>query len=660
MNKKSENGCVEFPQVSSSFLGRLAKVKCPTTKPLLPLYEAVSNSLDAIDTYSIGDEVKIVVLRDNSRQALNEDRTVNNVVGFEVIDNGIGLDDVNFNSFCKTDSTHKIAIGGKGIGRLTWLKVFDYVNISSTYQNSHGYMTRRMELQEAEQPFKSYSNVSTKNAFHETRVTLKWFKGKYIDGVDKTTKTIADKIVCHFIPRLLNSNRISLRLEDGEEIIDLNSFFTEHYSMGIYKETFALNGYDFSFCIIPTNSARDNNNRVHYCANLRNVLSKKIDSFNRYVSRAGLYYAGYLTSDYLDAKVNDDRCSFAINDLSNSMLDEVVGWNDIDNVISRIIKSFLGDKTSAVEQEHKSSIDKYVRDKNPRYRALLASRPELVDKVPLAASEDEIVSVLEVENQRQRLLLKRDISQTIKGTGLSLDAKKSEIFKLIKSTYETGKDILADYMIERRAVLDLLKAIISQKEDGTPYLEADVHNLVFPMGKTSDEINYDEHNLWILDERMAFHRHLTSDLSITSSFENDSRKEPDILYYVEEPGNVHNNFSSATIVEFKRPLIPGKHKDPIDQINEIVFDLREGNKTIDGRKIKFRTGSHFYGFIVTEINDHLKKSIAIKGNFTLTPDGDGYFGYNPALNLYTEIISFDKLLNDAEKRNQILFQQLGM
>jgi len=40
------------------------------------------------------------------------------------------------------------------------------------------------------------------------------------------------------------------------------------------------------------------------------------------------------------------------------------------------------------------------------------------------------------------------------------------------------------------------------------------------------------------------------------------------------------------------------------------------------------------------------------------PDNAGYFNYNESLTTYVEIISFDKLITDAQKRNQILFDKL--
>jgi hypothetical protein len=39
---------------------------------------------------------------------------------------------------------------------------------------------------------------------------------------------------------------------------------------------------------------------------------------------------------------------------------------------------------------------------------------------------------------------------------------------------------------------------------------------------------------------------------------------------------------------------------------------------------------------------------------------EGFFGYSQGHNLYIEIISFKKLFRDANNRNKILFDNLGI
>ncbi len=47
-------------------------------------------------------------------------------------------------------------------------------------------------------------------------------------------------------------------------------------------------------------------------------------------------------------------------------------------------------------------------------------------------------------------------------------------------------------------------------------------------------------------------------------------------------------------------------------------------------------------------------------DFTLAPDAGGYFRYHQNHRVYVEIISIDKLVSDATKRNQFLFDQLRL
>ena len=41
-----------------------------------------------------------------------------------------------------------------------------------------------------------------------------------------------------------------------------------------------------------------------------------------------------------------------------------------------------------------------------------------------------------------------------------------------------------------------------------------------------------------------------------------------------------------------------------------------------------------------------------------TPDNECYFKYHQAQGCYIEIVSYDKVLNDAKKRNRAFFERL--
>jgi hypothetical protein len=104
----------------------------PKWKPLIPLFEAVMNSFQAIrDAKRKGDGfIKIEIERD--AVLLGEEQGP--IRAFTILDNGIGLNDENFDSFNTAFSDHKLARGGKGLGRFTWLKAFEKVEIDSTFK----------------------------------------------------------------------------------------------------------------------------------------------------------------------------------------------------------------------------------------------------------------------------------------------------------------------------------------------------------------------------------------------------------------------------------------------------------------------------------------------------------------------------------------------
>lgn len=54
------------------------------------------------------------------------------------------------------------------------------------------------------------------------------------------------------------------------------------------------------------------------------------------------------------------------------------------------------------------------------------------------------------------------------------------------------------------------------------------------------------------------------------------------------------------------------------------------------------------------------KKVAYRNDFKETPDKMGLYKYHEKSHAYIEVLSFDKILNDAEKRNRILFDKLGV
>jgi len=62
--------------------------------------------------------------------------TLGDVNGFTIVDNGVGFNQPNLESFFTPDAQYKVRKGGKGLGRFIWLKAFDRAEVERHYREN--------------------------------------------------------------------------------------------------------------------------------------------------------------------------------------------------------------------------------------------------------------------------------------------------------------------------------------------------------------------------------------------------------------------------------------------------------------------------------------------------------------------------------------------
>ena len=67
----------------------------------------------------------------------------------------------------------------------------------------------------------------------------------------------------------------------------------------------------------------------------------------------------------------------------------------------------------------------------------------------------------------------------------------------------------------------------------------------------------------------------------------------------------------------------------------------------------------FYCYVVCDLTPRLKEQARF-ASLRTTPDGNGYFGFNDEVCAEHQVIGFDKLVQDANKRNRVLFEKLNL
>jgi hypothetical protein len=232
---------------------------------------------------------------------------------------------------------------------------------------------------------------------------------------------------------------------------------------------------------------------------------------------------------------------------------------------------------------------------------------------------------------------------------------------------EEGKANLASYIVHRKLILELLQKRMELVEDAHAREEA-VHQLIFPMRATSDEVGYESQNLWMIDERLSYHYYLASDkpLKAIPPAVSDSKKEPDLIVF-NRPIALNDRpegerLESIVIVEFKRPgdsSVDGQ-KNPVQQIQEYIELIQTGRaETRKGRPILVTDATYFFGYVICELDPLLKKVLK-RSSMKETPDGRGMFGFFEDHRAYIEVISYEKMMDDARKRSRILFEKLQL
>ena len=596
MVKNKELGNEQMATFSINLMGRVRNFNLPKKKPLLPLMEAIVNSIYAIEDRMQEEifegQIHIQIVRESQERLHVEGITnnVNDITGFIITDNGIGFNKENMNSFMQSDSTYRITKGGKGIGRFSWLKTFQSAEINSIFIQDGEWKTRQFtfSLDKPDIDDTLYDTDQAKDNL--TRIELKNYKPEYQKNVPRDGEKIAVAIMHHCFIYLMSPECPQIYIKDEDTEYCINTMFENMIDRDKNEEDFQVMDELFHILHCFIKDSMLDGNRLFYFANDRKVqeidLDKMITNLSKkiYTDR-GYYYIGIVSGDYLDENVNDNRDSFAI--------------------------PYEGDKDE-------------ISIKNITEAAVFAVE----------------VGVINYEQYQKKL--------------------QTQFAKIS----EANRASLSEYVAHRKVVLELLRLGLQSENFGKYNKEEYLHNLIYPMRKTSEDIEYQSHNLWLIDEKLAYADYIASDIP----FDNDPKKNrPDIMMLdhpvaVSDEPNTGRVYETITIFELKRPMRNDytTAENPMTQMLNYVSDLRTNKiKDKNGRPILTSENTQFYLYAVCDLTPKLRE-LAFDQDMIDTPDKRGMYRYHKNRNAHIEILSYDKILSDAQKRNKIFFDKLGI
>lgn len=572
-------------------------------------------------------------------------------------------------SFLQSDSTYRASKGGKGVGRFSWLKAFERAEVESIFREDGVYVTRKFEFSVDKVEVDDRLDENKEASDNCTIIKLINYKPEYRKHAFKQADTIATKIMQHCLIYLMSSKCPQISVFDEGLRISINDMFERSVKNDQNIDDINIIDKTFSLVNIRVEDLSLNGNKLYLCANDRMVkeidLNKAITDLDKNIfTEKGFYYVGILTGDYLDKNVDMNRTSFNIVE---SKTENEVSMEDIIEQVKIRVENFLYDYLSDVRSKKEERIKKYISTSAPQFTHLLKYMHESIKAIKPNLGDDRLDEELYKIKRKFDIELKAENLEIIKKIDVgseNLDEYQIKFKTQFEKISEANKAALAEYVAHRKIILDLLKKGIRLKDDSKFNKEAYIHNLIYPMHRTSDEIEYKSHNLWLIDERLAYCDYISSDIP----FNNDNKEErTDILVLdnpvaVSDEENSGREYESVVIFELKRPMRDNYNisDNPIQQLLGYVDKLMT-NKMSDkeGRTIHIGQNTQFYLYAICDLTSNLRK-VAEYHDFLETPDKMGLYKYHDKKRAYIEIISYDKLTNDAEKRNKILFDKLGL
>lgn len=675
-------------KLSTDLKGRLRNIALPSTDSLLPLYEAVVNSIHAIDERINCDSdftmdnarIKICIEREGNTL---DSSVKGDLIGFTVEDNGIGFTKSNYDSFQTLDSTYKISKGCKGIGRLLWLKEFSYVEVDSVYSETNQKRKRSFFFSASSASSDADSDIVVDNSTEiKTKISLCGIDKRYQKVIPKKTDTIAKALLEHCLWYFIRKGGApTITIEDGcNDSSKLNLLFDDFMARKSTIEDFEIKGHRFFITHVKYQGSTDKKNSILYSANNRLVMSESVKSipglFGAISDDSGeFYYMCFVDSPYLGEHVSQERNRFDIpEEDKEGLFEDEITFPEIRQAVTERIKQYLRQYLEDNCNKGRETLESFVMNEAPRYRSIMKRLSDDEKVVNPNSSKKDLDRMLHFHYANLEDELISEGHELMHPDNIDdIDSYSAKLEEYLSKVTDIKQSDLANYVSHRKVVIDLLEKALEKTNDGKYVRENVIHKLIMPMIETSDDVKRTEDaNLWLIDDRLTFHNYLASDKTLASMpiTSDTSTKEPDILAL-----NVYDNplffneklsnpFASLTIIELKRPMRNDasieKSKNPISQVLDYLDRIRKGEvTTANGRPINNASSLPAFCYIICDLSDAMIR-LCEDHDMRKAYDGLSYYKHHENKNAYIEVISFDKLLQGAKERNKAFFDKLGL
>lgn len=436
-----------------------------------------------------------------------------------------------------------------------------------------------------------------------------------------------------------------------DETVDVGAMCRDEFILQQTTERVKLLGREYTLTHVRLRKDVGKRHEVLICGNGRVVCEKDLGPSLMWLRRAishadgTFYYAGILEGSVLDKALRDDRLSFNLpeeleteeGNLPYEENPDKPSLARLANDVARNAEIFLRDYVAPLKDLHLKRIED-VCSRNPMYRPLLTHRKDDLLRIQVHLSDEQFAEAVGLIYHRwksQTKLRFQNLSASAR-QNLSEQSEYSDKYReALKDLNELAFYELAEYVVDRKAVIDFLWDRMKQTSSGRFADEDAVHDVFFPRKATSFDIDWSESQLWLIDERLMLQNFVASDLPMKQHppLDTDADDRPDVTVYHDtafDPAYAFGEgpsttFNAITIIEFKRPGRDNynEEENPIRQVIRYIRKIRNaGAQQVNGHTIRISDASPIHVYIVCHIVDSLIEHMG-EYYYIKTQDGHG-------------------------------------
>ena len=594
-----------------------------------PLYEAIANSIEAH-----AKNINIIFIIEN-KEGKRE------IVGYEIIDDGDGFTNDNIQSFLKYMSDYKANIGCKGIGRITWLKVFSKIDIQSQTNDSCVEFTFDTDF--------SKDAIKIRNVSSSKKITKIVFSNVKV-GYQKSCSNVnlqflKDNVINQFYAKLFllklseNNIDIALSFNDSDEVLRVNCDDILDFDS---KEFFVNDDPKLKFKLYYRLLDRDKinkNNFAYYCANgrtVKNIDQRLIGSYtnNKFVLNL------LLTSDFLDENVNNQRNEFII--IKNSNIGNI-SFDDINYCLKSAIDEIICDNVPNIAEEN----ERCIKDLIEEYPHLTKY---IKQDVSFVKNKKDILYMAKRKFDNEKESVRTKFTKLLNANNVDI----KEFDDLVEKINFISANELAEYIVYRSQIINLLKKI--NEKDGK---REDVLHNVFMKIRSQSFQAYPENNLWLLDDKFMTYVYAASDLEVSkivTAIENSSnevyrvRYRPDLCLFYSKKSK--DDLKEVVIIEFKAA------DADIDQKGKAFWEIIRNVQIV---RENIENVGLIWAYTITKFTDEFKYLISsqdFEPLFSNDSKNEAYYRYYKNANAHCYYLSLNAIIENADARNNIFLDIL--